>query len=131
MTTTINHNEIAVGEKITFTGTLIFNGRSEVYRYGAKPSKFRVIKDEETGISYNFKSAADFSKHIKNFPSFGGLAVGNTVTFTATVKSVGTYKGEPSIKVMRPRLVAVERSERAKQEEINYMASLALGAPLI
>lgn len=121
--------DINIGDKITFTGTLIFNGNPEVYRYGAKPSKFRVIKDEETGISYNFSSSADFSKHVKNFPSFGGLAVGNTMTFTATVKSVGTYKGSPSVKVSRPRLIAVERSERAKQDELGYMAGLALSAP--
>lgn len=125
MTTTITP-----GEKIEFTGTLIYIGEPEVYRYGAKPSYYCIIKDEEAGVSYSFKSAANFSKHIKDFPTQGGMHIGNTMTFTATVKSVGTYKGSPSIKVTRPRLQAVEVCEYAERRIAAYNQRMAGLAPV-
>lgn len=100
----------AEGEKITFTGTIIY-AESSQYRPWTKAGHYVVIKDDETGISYTFNTTVNLAKQVGK-PEEGHLARGNRTTITATVKSVGEYKGAPSIKVTRPRMEALEYGPR-------------------
>lgn len=94
----------AAGDKITYTGEIIFAESNYGYWGGrTKRSMFVIVKADD-GTSYKFDSAADFAKHIGG-GSAGILCRGNRVTFSATVKQVGEYKGSPSITVNRPRMI--------------------------
>lgn len=92
------------GDKITYTGEIVFAESNWNFFGGTRKRSMFVIVRDDNGTSYKFTSAADFAKHIRG-GSAGILSRGNRVTFTATVKRVGEYKGTPSIDVTRPRMV--------------------------
>ena len=95
----------AVGDKITYTGDIIFAESNYSYWGGRTKRSMVVVVRDDSGTSYKFDSAADFAKHIRGGAA-GVLCRGNRVTFSATVKKVGEYRGAPSITVTRPRMLA-------------------------